>query len=110
MAAFWAWAEGRFRPDALEQLRHVAPGQREILGPLTIYRRKIPELYEEYMPMLAVWSDYKTFGLPYAGGYMQQPAAWVKIVRAVEAEQAVWQEQQIGRSRRTQNHSKGRSK
>ena len=49
------------------------------------------------------WKDFKTFGLPYSGGYMEQPALWVAVVRIVENESAAWQEEQHGAVGRTKN-------
>ncbi len=64
-------------------------------------------LVEDYWNALMAWRDFKTFGLPYPGGYMAQPAAWVAVMRVLENESAAWQEEQHGNIGRAKNHSKG---
>ena len=58
---------------------------------------------------LMAWRDYKMFGLPYAGGYMQQPSNWVAVMRIIEAESNIWEEEQRGDIGRAKNSRKGGS-
>jgi len=64
-------------------------------------------IVDDYWPALMAWRDFKNFGLPYAGGYMEQPALWVAIMRVLENESAAWQEEQHGKLGRTKNSRKG---
>ncbi len=77
-------------------------------SPLVVDAKELPGLLDEYGPACAMWKDYKTFGLPYAGGYMQHPAVWVNTMRILEAESAIWIEEH-GNSGRAKDSSKSRS-
>ena len=73
-------------------------------GKIIVDAKALPGIVEDYWPALMAWKDFKTFGLPYAGGYMEQPALWVAIMRVLENESAAWQEEQhksggIGRTK-----------
>lgn len=61
---------------------------------MVINARDLPEIFAEWAEVLMAWKDYKTFGLPYSGGYMQHPAMWVNTMRILEAESATWMEEQ----------------
>ena len=95
--AFWAWAKGdlsgNLSPKRIYNKAH----------PIVVDSKDIPGIMAEYGQLLQVWKDYKTFGLPHPGGYMQQPALWVAVVRLVENESAEWQEELRGDIGRAKN-------
>ena len=64
----------------------------------------------DWWDALMAWRDYKMFGLPYPGGYMQQPAIWVAVMRIIEAESNIWQEDNRGDIGAAKNRSQGRSR
>ena len=76
-------------------------------GKIIINASDLRGLVEDYWPALMAWRDFKTFGLPYAGGYMEQPAIWVAIMRVLENESAAWQEEKSGAVGRTKNSRQG---
>ena len=61
---------------------------------MVVNAQDVPEIFAEWAGVLMAWKDYKTFGLPYAGGYMQHPALWVAVMRILENESALWAEEQ----------------
>ena len=71
-------------------------------------RRDIPTLFnDEYWGALKLWNRYKLFGLPFDGGWAEQPAAVIDVLEALEsASRAVerermdkWQSQKNSASR-----------
>lgn len=48
-------------------------------------RRDVPGLFsDEYWAALRLWNRYKLFGLPFSGGWADQPAVVVDILEALE--------------------------
>lgn len=106
--AFWAWAEGHFTPEGITQLRAVPNKQREALGGIVVQRNLIPDYCTaEFGLALRIWSDWKRFGLPFPGGWAQQPAPVMAVIRLFEAEFAEWESKKHG-SRRTAPVNKSR--
>ena len=77
--------------------------------PIVVNAADVPVLFGEWAPALMAWKDYKTFGLPCPGGYKQQPAAWVAVMRVLEAESNLWTEEKSGSIGRAKNSSQSRS-
>jgi len=53
---------------------------------IIIFRDTIPELLNDelFISMFNAWHGFKLFGLPFAGGYREQPCQWVDAVKMCE--------------------------
>ncbi len=52
-----------------------------------ICRADIPKyLTDHAWQAVNIWRTYKTFGLPFAGGWAEQPAIYWDVIEAIEAE------------------------
>ena len=52
-----------------------------------IWRADIPKYRtEEAMTAIQLWSNYKCFGLPFAGGWAEQPAVVMDVLEVLENE------------------------
>ncbi len=50
-----------------------------------IQRRTMPSYEtEDFYEAVHLWRDWRTFGFPFAGGMMDQPAFWLDIVRLMQ--------------------------
>jgi hypothetical protein len=66
--------------------------RKDVLGGHAVRRRDIENYFtEDFARAFRIWSDYKRFGLPYAGGYARQPAQIIEIIRLFENEHTAWQ-------------------
>jgi hypothetical protein len=108
--AFWAWAEGHFTDDAMKQLRSVPPANKEALGGFVVVRNTIPDYCtREFATALRLWSDWKRFGLPYPGGWAEQPEPIMAVIRLFEAEYTEWESKKNdSRRAETRNHRRSR--
>lgn len=69
-----------------------------------IERRRIPELFNEwYWSCIGLYAKYKTFGLPFAGGWADQPAYVLDIIEAFLSADGVAVRDGVNVNRRTKN-------
>jgi hypothetical protein len=109
--AFAAWCEGNFDPETMKFLRAQPKTRKDVLAGTVVLRRDIPDLLTpEFAQALRVWTDYKRFGLPYHGGWAEQPAPLITLIRLFEGEFQTWQESKKHDSRRTPPKGKGRDR
>ena len=83
---FHAFFKEWYKPRPLEQLEHLRDISRRQLGPYTIQGNKVPLLFTvELWRAIKIWNNFKVFGLPFAGGWAEQPKHIVKIITMVES-------------------------
>ena len=57
------------------------------LGGQKIRRRDIAAMFDEYTrAALDIWAGFHRFGLPYSGGWAEQPAVLMDVISAIEEE------------------------
>lgn len=68
------------------------PGKRDIPGRMISTacgdweRRRIPELFDDrFYSALMLHNKFRTFGLPFAGGWADQPAQVIDVLDALES-------------------------
>ena len=82
---FHAWMKGLNAKDALTSRRNMPDKRREALGDNSIRSNRIPQLFSPYFwECVAIWRRYRTLGLPYAGGWAEQPAHLIRIIELFE--------------------------
>lgn len=54
---------------------------------ISIPRRIIPDLLKDpnFVDAVMLWSDYKEFGAPYGGGYMEWPCQVYDVIKCFDA-------------------------
>lgn len=62
-----------------------------ILKGYEIERDKVPEYFSsEVMAGIEFYMTYKTLGMPYAGGWAEQPCHVIDIIKTLEIEEKKW--------------------
>jgi len=57
------------------------------LGGQKIRRGDVATMFDEYArTALDIWAYYHRFGLPYSGGWAEQPAVLMDVISAIEEE------------------------
>jgi hypothetical protein len=63
---------------------------RDYLVPKTDYlirKGDIPSYFNETaMAQMEMWEDFRLFGFPHGGGYDDEPALYIDIIKALEVE------------------------
>lgn len=85
IAAFICWCKGydQFPDTAWRRQARV----QETLGEnIVILRGDIPKLLnsEDFIEGVHFWADYKSFGAPYGGGYMDWPCQVYDIIKCFD--------------------------
>ena len=58
-----------------------------VLYGYAIRRCEIPGYFtDDVLSALDLWQTYRIFGLPYAGGWAEQPARLMDVIRTIETE------------------------
>lgn len=58
-----------------------------VLWGYEICRKDIPTYFtERAMAAIDLWQTYKLFGFPFSGGWAEQPAVYMDIIKALEIE------------------------
>lgn len=85
IAAFICWCKGYAEwPDETWRRQN----REEELGEgITIKRCDIPDLLgaTDFVDALNLWVDYKAFGSPYGGGYMDWPCQMYDVIRCFDS-------------------------
>jgi len=80
--ALWTQGQGweNFKPLTAED------GEREMIVADSIIRRKeIPGLFSEFFrAAMAYHARYKAFGMPFAGGWAEQPERLLRVLEVVD--------------------------
>ncbi len=54
---------------------------------ILVRRDLIPDYFtDEAMEQIGLWNKYHTIGLPFAGGWAEQPAIYIDIIEALESQ------------------------
>lgn len=78
-----------------------------------IPRKHIPWAVNRYIHLFDAWQKWKTFGLPYSGGWADQPAPLMDVLNRLEHAHAEWmtakhkqaeQKAKSGQRHRTSRH------
>ena len=57
--------------------------------------KDLPKLFTpEYFQALKFWKNYKKFGLPYSGGWAEQPYTIINLLKDFDEAYDEWQTQQ----------------
>ena len=57
------------------------------IGGVLIKRVDIPNyLTNENLELIEWWNKWKLYGLPYSGGWAEQPAIYIDVIEAIEEE------------------------
>lgn len=86
--AFYAWAKGYFEDNYKTQLLEMGDNEKETVETILerIQRNKLPGYATiDFWEAVQMWRDWKTFGNPYSGGYMDQGALWLDVVRLMDS-------------------------
>lgn len=88
--AFYCWVKGYFEKGLTDRLRSVPPSskmsERELVTTVNerVQRCELPDYATpEFWEAVQMWMDWRTFGFPYAGGNMDQPALWMDVMRVM---------------------------
>jgi hypothetical protein len=90
--AFYCHAKGYFHPDIIESWEKKGPDKTEIVSTIgaLIKRNTIKSFCnDDYAEAIGLWRQWKTFGLPNSGGYMDQPGLWSDIIGAISESEAI---------------------
>ena len=83
---FHAFFKEWYKPRPLEQLRGLPDKRKRQLGSYVIQGNKVPLLFTvELWRAIKIWNNFKVFGLPFAGGWAEQPTHIVKIITMGES-------------------------
>lgn len=74
---------GQYRPTPRDA------GREMVLGGYLVRRDRIPEyLTPDALSGVELWRRYRLFGMPFAGGWAEQPAVVLDVLETLEAEAA----------------------
>lgn len=74
-----------YKPSSLDK----NPDRVMVLYGNEIHRAKIPEYFSaENVEAINLYTRYKLFGFPFAGGWAEQPARVMDVIETLEAESA----------------------
>lgn len=66
-----------------------------VLHGYEICRANIPTyLTPNAVAAIGIWRTYRTFGLPFAGGWAEQPGVYMDVIELLEAEWAKREQEQ----------------
>ena len=98
-------------PRALEARRNMPDKRREELCGYAYQSNKIPELFTPYFwTCVGIWKRWKMLGLPYAGGWAEQPAHLIHVIELFEGMHQTEQNKEAEKSgniRRAKTNRKG---
>lgn len=67
-----------------------------ILHGHVIRRDKIPEYFsDDNLAAFELWEKFRLFGLPYSGGWAEQPARLVNIIQQLETEARIRESKRV---------------
>lgn len=64
----------------------------EIFDGVAVERRQIPDYFtDEFTELLSAWSQTRKFGMPFAGGWAEQPCRLMDVLKDFERMFAKWE-------------------
>ena len=70
----------------------MSDDKQELLGGVNVTRNKISSYFTpEFVGLLNAWSNIKRWGMPFAGGWAEQPCRLMDVMTAFEAAFNAWE-------------------
>ena len=99
--AFHGWMKGQNKPDALATFKNLPPTAKHMLAGYMVKANDVPALFSPmFWECVGLWKRYKLLGMPYDGGWAQNPAHLVRIIEIMENAYQTFQHQQMTESSR----------